>query len=96
MTSLLSQLGAMGGPQGPPPGGPNLSALPDPDEPQGGGGAPDGGLAALQDMLNDFPPLLAALTNADDVHDGVQAFKLLTGIQKRLMGGQGASASSGR
>lgn len=68
---------------------PGLAALvqhipPDPDASSDTG---QGDLATLQDVIDDFPKLLHALKNGDDVHDAVTALRLLTGIQKRLMGG---------
>jgi hypothetical protein len=49
----------------------------------------DGGLHALQEVLDEFPALLTALHDPGDVHDATTALRLLTGIQKRMMGQTG-------
>jgi hypothetical protein len=61
-------------------------------EPQAGP-AQDGGLSALQEILDEFPALLASLTDPADVHEAVMSMKALTGIQRRLMGAQGGPAA---
>lgn len=42
-------------------------------------------LKALQDVIEEFPPLLHALTDPGDVHACSQAFTTLLAVQKRLM-----------
>lgn len=89
---MLSQLGPGG-----PPGlaallsGGGQGAPPEQDDQQAP--AQDGGLSALQEILDDFPALLASLTDPSDVHEAVMAMKSLTGIQRRLMGAQGGPAA---
>lgn len=67
-----------------------------PDMGMGGGGAasPDP-LEAIQGVIEDFPLLLVALHDPGDVHDATKALGILTGIQKRLMGGNGPAAQGG-
>jgi hypothetical protein len=45
----------------------------------------DGGLSALQDVIEDFPALLAALHDPGDVNAAAQCLAKLTSIQARLM-----------
>lgn len=85
------------GPGAPPPGLAALLA----GAGQGGGGpeeqqegsVQDGGLSALQEMIEDFPALLAALPDPKHVDLAVQAMRILTTIQRDLMGAQGGSAA---
>ena len=78
------------GPAGPVPGG--LAAgmydqsEQDDQQPQ------DGGLSALQDVIEDFPALLAALHDPGDVNAAAQCLAKLTSIQQRLMQASGPSA----
>ena len=68
----------------------------------GGNGAPpstgpqdDGGLGALQEVINLMPKVMSALPDPNDVHDAATCLRVLTGIQKRLMsGGPGAGQGS--
>lgn len=46
---------------------------------------PSDPLQALQEVIEDFPALLVALRDSNDVHDATKALNILTGIQKRLM-----------
>jgi hypothetical protein len=48
----------------------------------------DGGLGALQDVIEDFPALLAALHDPNDVNAAAQCLAKLTSIQARLMSSQ--------
>ncbi len=45
----------------------------------------DGGLSALQDVIEDFPALLAALHDPGDVNAAAQCLAKLTSIQARIM-----------
>src|SRR5580765_7126696 len=86
LAAALAQQGPPGlpGPSGPVPGGLASGAPPD-QEPQP---APDGGLGALQDVIEDFPALLAALHDPGDVNAAAQCLAKLTAIQARLMSAQ--------
>lgn len=58
------------------------------------GGQPGQGegdpLEELKDVIDSVHQLLATLPDPQDVHDTVTALRLLTGVQKRIMGmGQG-------
>lgn len=90
---MLSQLGPAGAP-------PGLAALlagagqgGDQDEQQQPGPAQDGGLSTLQDIIEDFPALLAALPDPKHVDMAVTAMKTLTAIQRDLMGAQSGPAA---
>lgn len=48
----------------------------------------DGGLGALQDVIEDFPALLAALHDPNDVNTVAQCLAKLTSVQARLMSAQ--------
>ena len=48
----------------------------------------DGGLSALQEVIEDFPALLAALHDPGDVNAAAQCLAKLTAIQARLMSAQ--------
>ncbi len=80
---------ALPGPSGPVPGGvaAGMYGPPDQDE-DAQQPAQDGGLSALQDVIEDFPALLAALHDPGDVNDAAVCLAKLTSIQKRLMGAQ--------
>ncbi len=77
----------------PPPVPDGLAALlaghgpgaPPPDQDDQGGG--DKGLQALQEIIDEFPDLLVAVKDPTDVHDATTCLRVLTGIQKRMMGG---------
>lgn len=63
---------------------------------QGSGAASDDkGLSALQQAINLIPQVMAALPDPQDVHDVATCLRVLTGVQKRLMGAgpQGGSQS---
>ena len=85
MSQMIPQ--GLPGPSGPVPGGLADSMYPGSDEdaqPQ----AQDGGLSALQDVIEDFPALLAALQDPGDVNAAAKCLAALTGIQARLMSSQ--------
>lgn len=94
---MMQQLAGLG-PGGPPGGGlpPGLAGLQAPDQDQGAPPAQDGGLSALQDVIDDFPPLLSALHDPGDVDMVANALKTLTAVQKRLMQQGGNAPSAGR
>lgn len=85
--------------QGGPPGlaallaGAGGGGLPADNEQSEGGSSADGGLSTLQDIIEDFPALLAALPDPKHVDMAVSAFKTLTTIQRDLMGAQGGPAA---
>lgn len=60
------------------------AAPPDTDD-----SGPKDPLSSLQDVIEEFPPLLHALQDPADVDMAVQALKLLTAVQKRIMTSQG-------
>ena len=55
--------------------------------------AQDGGLSALQDVIEDFPALLAALHDPGDVNTVAQCLAKLTSVQNRLMTAQSGPQS---
>ncbi len=72
------------GPAGPVPAG--LFSQPPPEQDEDAQQAPaDGGLGALQDVIEDFPALLAALHDPNDVNTVAQCLAKLTSVQARLM-----------
>ena len=84
--------------QGAPP--PGLAALlagagqgAGPEEQQEGSSSQDGGLSALQEIIEDFPALLAALPDPKHVDMAVSAMRTLTSIQRDLMGAQSGPAA---
>ncbi len=88
MSQLLPPQG-LPGPSGPVPGGlaAGMYGPPDQDE-YAQQPAQDGGLSALQDVIEDFPALLAALHDSGDVNAAAKCLAALTGIQARLMSAQ--------
>lgn len=77
LAALLAGQGAGGLPQGADP-----SQAP-----------PDGGLEALQNIIEEFPALLTAMPDPKHVDMAVQAMRILTTIQRDLMGAQGGPAA---
>lgn len=70
--------------QGPPPGLPpggiaEMMGQPEQEPDQ------DSPLEAVQDAINGMHDLLVTLTDPADVNQAAQAFKILTGLQARLM-----------
>ncbi len=78
----------LAGPSGPVPGG---LMTPTPGD-EGQQAPSDGGLSALQDVIEDFPALLAALHDPNDVNAAAQCLAKLTSIQARIMGASGPAA----
>lgn len=64
-----------------------------PDNEQAEPATQDGGLGALQEIIEDFPALLAAMPDPKHVDMAVQAMRILTTIQRDLMGAQGGPAA---
>lgn len=60
---------------------------------QGQQSAPDP-LAALQEVIQLMPAVMAALPDPRDTQDIARALLILTGIQSRLMGGQNGPQGS--
>lgn len=94
MSQMQPQPQLQGSPPGLPGGG--IAALlgggaPSPDQPD----TPSDPLSSLQDLIEAFPPVLHALTDANDVHNASKAFTVLLGIQARLMGNGPAQGQSG-
>ena len=52
-------------------------------------------LTAIQDSIDNVHQLMVSLTDPTDVHDATTALRLLTGIQKRLMGNGAPQATPG-
>lgn len=59
-----------------------------PDQP-----SPDGGLQTLQEIIEEFPALLAAMPDPKHVDMAVSAMRILTTIQRDLMGAQSGPAA---
>lgn len=75
-------------PPAPMPGGLGAPEQPEPEQP------PADPLLALQGVIEDFPLLLVALHDPQDVHEATKALHVLTGIQRRLMQAGASGPSS--
>jgi len=70
---------------------PDGLGAPPPEQAPSDQAAPDP-LQSLQGVIEEFPLLLVALHDPQDVHEATKALHVLTGIQRRLMQASGASA----
>lgn len=92
MGAMMPQMPPQGGAPQVPPGLASLFAQGTADADQADQSTDP--LQVLQDVIEQFPPLLVALKDPGDVDTAVAALRLLTGVQKRIMAEQGPGASA--